>query len=110
VSAGKFGDTSALQLTDDDLVAALSADLVTTMGLAAPPVASRVTRWIDALPQFRPGHLGRVRDWRARLALRAPGVVLAGAAYDGLGLPACIRQGRHAAEAALADPNVGARS
>jgi protoporphyrinogen oxidase len=29
-------------------------------------------------------------------------VVLAGAAYDGLGLPACIRQGRQAAALALA--------
>lgn len=101
VSAGRFGDRAALELTDDDLVAALGADLATTMGLATPPVASRVTRWIDALPQFRPGHLGRVRDWRARLTVRAPGVVLAGAAYDGLGLPACVRQGREAAQAAL---------
>jgi oxygen-dependent protoporphyrinogen oxidase len=81
----------------------------TTIGLAAPPVASRVTRWIDALPQYRPGHLSRVRDWRARLSAQAPGVVLAGAAYDGLGLPACVRQGRDAAQAALADPGVGAR-
>jgi oxygen-dependent protoporphyrinogen oxidase len=101
VSAGRFGDRAALDLTDDDLVAALGADLVTTVGLASPPVASRVTRWIDGLPQFRPGHLGRVRDWRAQLTAGAQGVVLAGAAYDGLGLPACIRQGRHAARAAL---------
>jgi oxygen-dependent protoporphyrinogen oxidase len=101
VSAGRFGDRAALDLDDDDLVAALGADLATTVGLATPPVASRVTRWIDGLPQFRPGHLGRVREWRARLTADAPGVVLAGAAYDGLGLPACIRQGRHAAEAAV---------
>ncbi len=108
VSAGRFGDSAALALDDDDLVVALNADLATTVGLTAPPVASRVTRWIDGLPQFRPGHLGRVRDWRARLGDRAPGVVLAGAAYDGLGLPACIRQGREAAQAALADGGRGA--
>jgi oxygen-dependent protoporphyrinogen oxidase len=101
VSAGRSGDRAALELSDDDLVAALGADLATTIGLATPPVASRVTRWIDALPQFRPGHLGRVHDWRARLMARAPGVLLAGAAYDGLGLPACVRQGRQVAQAAL---------
>jgi oxygen-dependent protoporphyrinogen oxidase len=38
----------------------------------------------------------------ANLAATAPGLVLAGAAYRGLGLPACIRQGRAAAAAALA--------
>jgi oxygen-dependent protoporphyrinogen oxidase len=97
VSAGRFGDTAALELGDDDLVEALTADLATTVGLAAPPVESRVTRWIDGLPQFPPGHLGRVRAWRAGVHADAPGVVLAGAAYDGLGLPACIRQGRAAA-------------
>jgi oxygen-dependent protoporphyrinogen oxidase len=110
VSAGRFGDRTALELSDDDLVVALGADLATTIGLAEPPVASRVTRWIDALPQYRPGHLSRVRDWRARLRTHAPGVVLGGAAYDGLGLPACVRQGREAAQAALTDPSVGARS
>ncbi len=109
VSAGRFGDTAALELSDDDLVAALAADLGTTIGLSAAPVARRVTRWFDGLPQFRPGHLDRVRDWRERVGARAPGIVLAGAAYDGLGLPACIRQGRRAAHAALVDPSAGAQ-
>lgn len=99
VSAGKYGDTHALGLSDDDLVAALVVDLGTTMGLRAAPVASRVTRWIDGLPQFRPGHPARVARWRAELASVAPGVHLAGAAFDGLGLPACVRQGRSAAAA-----------
>jgi oxygen-dependent protoporphyrinogen oxidase len=101
-SAGRFGDTAALELDDDDLVAAVVADLATTIGLTGLPVESRVTRWIDGLPQFRPGHLGRVRAWRADVHASAPGIVLAGAAYDGLGLPTCIRQGRRAAQAVLA--------
>lgn len=99
-SAGRYGDTAALDLPDEDLVAALTVDLTTTMGLTGAPIEHRVTRWWDGLPQFRPGHLGRVRDWRAAVAEHAPGVILAGASYDGLGLPACVRQGRHAAEAA----------
>lgn len=97
VSAGRHGDTAALDLSDHDLVAVLTDDLADTMGTDGAPVAARVTRWTDALPQYRPGHLGRVRAWRAELADTAPGVVVAGAAFDGLGLPACIRQGRTAA-------------
>ena len=101
-STGRYGDTAPLELTDRDLVDALVTDLGTTMGLAEAPIEHRVTRWWDGLPQFRPGHLGRVRAWRAAVDEQAPGVVLAGAAYDGLGLPACVRQGRHAALAASA--------
>jgi len=99
VSAGRYGDTHALDLDDDELVRAIGIDLGTTMGLASDPVASRVTRWIDGLPQFRPGHPSRVAQWRAALADAAPGLHLAGAACDGLGLPACVRQGRVAAAA-----------
>jgi oxygen-dependent protoporphyrinogen oxidase len=99
VSAGKFGDTHALELDDPSLVEALGVDLETTMGINAPPLASRVTRWIDGLPQYQPGHPARVAAWRAGVSAEAPGIHLAGAAYDGLGLPACIRQGRQAAAA-----------
>src|SRR5690606_15096642 len=101
-SAGRHGDTAALDLTDRELVDAVMADLATTMGVSGSPVEQRVTRCHDALPQFRPGHLERVRGWRADVEDRAPGIVLAGAAYDGLGLPACVRQGRRAADLATA--------
>jgi oxygen-dependent protoporphyrinogen oxidase len=99
VSAGKFGDTHALELDDPSLVEALGVDLEATMGIDAAPITWRVTRWIDALPQYQPGHPARVAAWRAGVSAAAPGVHLAGAAYDGLGLPACIRQGRQAASA-----------
>jgi oxygen-dependent protoporphyrinogen oxidase len=99
VSAGKHGDTHALELDDPSLVEALGVDLETTMGIDAAPIAWRVTRWIDALPQYQPGHPARVAAWRAGVSAEAPGVHLAGAAYDGLGLPACIRQGRQVATA-----------
>jgi len=97
VSAGKHGDTHALELSDDELVAAIAIDLGVTMGVSGAPITSRVSRWNDGLPQFTPGHMGRVATWRAATASEAPGLHLAGAAYDGLGLPACIRQGRLAA-------------
>jgi protoporphyrinogen/coproporphyrinogen III oxidase len=94
VSAGRHHDRRALGLDDDELVAALMDDLAATMGVSAAPTVIRVTRWRDALPQFRPGHLERVRSWRDRLADECRDLVVGGAAFDGLGLPACIRQGR----------------
>jgi oxygen-dependent protoporphyrinogen oxidase len=57
-----------------------------------------VTRWDDALPQYRVGHAELVR--RARTALTdTPGLALAGAAYDGVGVASCIASGQSAARA-----------
>jgi protoporphyrinogen/coproporphyrinogen III oxidase len=103
VSAGRHGDTRALELDDTELVRRLVADLATSMGMDGRPSASRVSRWVEGLPQFRPGHLARVDSWRAELADATPGVVVAGACYDGLGLPACVRQGRAAATHLVGD-------
>jgi oxygen-dependent protoporphyrinogen oxidase len=106
-SAGRHGDAAALDLDDADLVAAVTRDLTTSMGLTSAPTASRTTRWHDGLPQFRPGHLARVASWREEVATEAPGIALAGAAYDGLGLPTCIRQGRRAALDLVGPPTDG---
>lgn len=96
-SAGRSGDRRALELEDAELAARVTEELRPILGLTGAPTAVRVTRWDRALPQFRPGHLDRVAAWRSTLAAEAPGLVLAGAGYDGLGIPACIRQGRAAA-------------
>ena len=66
------------------------------MGFTGEFVDLRITRWNDALPQFRPGHLGRVQALRSELDQQARGLIVAGAAHDGLGIPSCIRQARQA--------------
>jgi oxygen-dependent protoporphyrinogen oxidase len=97
-SLGRYGDERVLHTEDEHLVDIVGADLVALAGVAGRPVASRVTRWGGGLPQYTPGHLDRVR--RARSAL-PPGLVLCGAAYDGVGIPACVRSGREAAAGLL---------
>ncbi|MBW3667975.1 MAG: protoporphyrinogen oxidase [Actinobacteria bacterium] len=94
VSAGRAGDERALRLDDDTLVARLHEELVELAGVGGGPVTARVHRWVDGFPQYAVGHLDRVA--RIERALPA-GVALAGAAYRGLGIPACIQQGRAAA-------------
>ncbi len=59
-------------------------------------VDSRVVRWGGGLPQYAVGHLDLVRRLRAAVA-RHPGLAVAGAAYDGVGVPAVARSGREAA-------------
>lgn len=83
-------------MDDDELVAALRADLSTTMGIDADPVAVRACRWALGFTQYRVGHLDLVARIESALERDCPGLTVAGAAYRGLGLPACIRQGREA--------------
>ncbi|MGW7428839.1 protoporphyrinogen oxidase [Streptomyces sp. NPDC054861] len=105
-SVGRYGEEEQVHRDDADLVAASAKDLAAATGLAARPVATTVTRWIDGLPQYPVGHLDRVA--RAREAVAAlPGLRLAGAAYDGVGIPACIASAHRAADELLADASAG---
>ena len=107
ISAGRDGDEHALGLDDADLTAAVLVDLERQVGLEGEPTAVRITRWWQGLPQYAPGHVERVDRLLAALAHDAPGIHVAGAAYRGLGLPACIAQGQAAARAALATVGQG---
>lgn len=101
VSAGRWGDGRAGALDDAELLSLLHHELTHALGLRREPLAGRVTRWPAAFPQYRPGHLGRVARIEAALARDIPGVLVAGAAFRGVGVPACIAQGRAAARRAL---------
>jgi protoporphyrinogen/coproporphyrinogen III oxidase len=95
-SVGRIGEEALLQRADEDLVAVAAAELVAATGVRGAPVAHRVTRWGGALPQYTVGHLDRVATIRAAVAVR-PGLAVCGAAYEGVGIPACIGTARAAA-------------
>jgi oxygen-dependent protoporphyrinogen oxidase len=86
------------ELDDADLEAVVREELAALLGITAPPELVRIHRHAEAMPQYRVGHLvlmGRIED---RLG-RHPGLVVAGSAYRGIGIPDCIRSGEAAAEA-----------
>jgi oxygen-dependent protoporphyrinogen oxidase len=95
-SVGRFGDDAALAREDDDLTAAVVADVADLLGLARPePLQTHVVRWVDGLPQYLVGHASRVAAIRSAVEA-VPGLAVAGAAYGGVGVPACIRDARRA--------------
>ncbi|MEU7902137.1 protoporphyrinogen oxidase [Actinoplanes sp. NPDC049118] len=100
-SLGRAGEEARLQHDDAALAATAHAELGALIGgPLPPPVASWVQRWGGGLPQYAPGHLDRVARARAALADR-PGLALAGAAYDGVGIVACVASGESAADDVL---------
>lgn len=100
-SVGRHGEEQVLHRADPDLVALVGAEVAALTGLPAAPAVSRVSRWGGALPQYAVGHVERVARIRAAVAA-VPGLAVCGAAYDGVGVPACIRSGYAAAAAVLA--------
>jgi len=84
------------------LIQAIADELAEIAGFSARPKFSRVFRWPRAMAQYPVGHRERVEELRGRVA-GIPGLHVAGNAYDGIGIPDCIRLGKVAAEKIAAD-------
>ncbi|MET7612908.1 protoporphyrinogen oxidase [Streptomyces seoulensis] len=106
-SVGRHHETEILQRDDAGLVQVARHDLRVATGLDAEPVATRVTRWTDGLPQYPVGHHARVARVREHIA-KLPGLAVCGAQYDGVGIPACIASA-HAAVDQLGGDLTGVR-
>ncbi|MEU0567550.1 protoporphyrinogen oxidase [Nonomuraea sp. NPDC005983] len=95
-SIGRVGEEHLLQRDDTELVSLATAEMADVQGAHGLPVDTRVSRWGGALPQYNVGHLDRIARVRAAVAVE-PGLAVCGAAYDGLGIPACVSTARTAA-------------
>jgi oxygen-dependent protoporphyrinogen oxidase len=92
-SVGRLGEETVLQREDAELAALAAADLATATGVRGEPADVRVTRWGGGLPQYSVGHLDRIARIRAGVS-ELPGLAICGAAFDGVGIPACIASAR----------------
>jgi oxygen-dependent protoporphyrinogen oxidase len=101
LSFGRFGDDVARAADDGQLLQWGVEDLATVFGVAVDPIDAHVQRWIDAMPQYGPGHRRLVAEIRGNL----PGTLaLAGNYLDGIGVPACIASGTAAAASLVTSP------
>lgn len=99
LSFGRFGDDVAHRVGDDDLLSWAADDLADVFGVTNEPFDCRVHRWIDAMPQYGPGHGGLVAELRASLP---QSLAVAGAYLDGIGVPACVAAATRAAASLVA--------
>ncbi|MGW2014432.1 protoporphyrinogen oxidase [Streptomyces sp. NPDC001927] len=99
-SLGRAGNDTVSSLTDRQLIRATLADLTAAIGPLGGPLATEVTRWDRGLPQYHVGHRERVRRIRGGLAGH-PDLAVCGAAYDGVGVSACVASGFTAARAVM---------
>ncbi len=103
---GGAKNEALLDQSDEVLVATVRRELseilgARVMGPHIPAEATQVSRWRRAMAQYAVGHQERMNRVKERVA-NLPGLRLAGNAYDGIGIPDCIRTGRNAAKELMA--------
>ena len=94
LSYGRFGDDLARNAGDEDLLEWAARDMAAVFGVAVEPVDCHVQRWIDAMPQYGPGHPDVVAELKAGLPAT---LAVAGGYLDGIGVPACVAAATRAA-------------
>ena len=97
---GAVGEEDILDADDDDLIEACARHLSAAVNLPGRPEHAGVVRWPASMPQYEVGHLDRVASIRAALPA---GIVVAGQAYDGVGVPDCVRAANETAEQVATD-------
>ncbi|MDA1039271.1 MAG: protoporphyrinogen oxidase [Planctomycetota bacterium] len=96
VFVGGALDPGAAQLDDTALLARVRYEAADLLGIRGEPKLTQIDRWHAAMPQYHVGHVSRVAAIRARAAT-LPRLALAGAAYEGVGIPQVIASGQRAA-------------
>ncbi len=102
LSYGRYGAAEVVGESDGDLVARARGDLYALLGVDAAPVDVHVQRWRGGLPQYGAGHEDRVAAIETAVA-GLPALGVAGSAWHGVGVPACIGGARAAAESVVGD-------
>lgn len=100
VFVGGFRDPSRLASTDEELVTVGREELARLLDVRAEPLFTRVFRYEQGNAQPIVGHADQVLRIRKR-GERHPGLWFAGAAFDGVGIPDCVRQANDAAALVL---------
>jgi protoporphyrinogen/coproporphyrinogen III oxidase len=84
-------------LDEELMIDAVRKDLKDLLGIKTAPLFTLVEKWPKSMAQYHVGHLSRIDRIRERLR-HVPTLQLAGNAYNGAGIPDCIRSGTNAAE------------
>ncbi|HEY7354303.1 MAG TPA: protoporphyrinogen oxidase [Terriglobales bacterium] len=99
---GGSRDETILQLSDQEIEQVAQAELRQILGITARPLFVKIYRWPKAMAQYEVGHKARVEKIR-QVVSGMRGLALAGNAYNGIGIPDCVRSGSEAASKLLSE-------
>lgn len=85
-----------LDRSDDHLLGIAKKEVEELFGPSSLPRWQSLVRWNDAMPQYMVGHNTTIQSVRDALA-DEPSLRLVGNAYDGVGVPQCVRLAKQTA-------------
>ncbi|MEK5078360.1 protoporphyrinogen oxidase [Solibacillus sp. FSL W7-1436] len=85
-------------MSDEELTKVALEDIRLSLGIEAEPTVVNVTKWIDQMPRYDLAHNEALSEVIQQLGTDYPNVLLAGCAYFGVGIGACISNGKKTAE------------
>lgn len=85
-----------LDLDDERLLQIARQEIKALLGVTSLPRWQKLVRWNQAMPQYLIGHTEKVQSIRAEIS-KHPGLYLIGNAYEGVGVPQCIRMAKQTA-------------
>lgn len=89
---------SMKNMSEEELVEVALQDIKMSLKLTGKPEVIEVTKWNDQMPNYNLAHGDAIQSLTAKMAGEMPNVVLAGCSYYGVGIVACIKNGRETAE------------
>ncbi|QKS70756.1 protoporphyrinogen oxidase [Paenalkalicoccus suaedae] len=93
---GRASDEAIVYESDEVIMEAVKRDFKDIMGIEESPSFYKIKRFEQSMPQYEVNHGNKIASVREKLKETLPGVVLAGASYNGIGLPDCVNQAKQA--------------
>ena len=85
-------------MSEEELTVVALEDVRKSLGIEEKPVVVNVTKWIDQMPKYDLAHHGALKGLTAELEGKYPNLSLAGCSYFGVGIGACIQNGKSVGE------------
>lgn len=85
-------------MTDEELAAVALEDVRKSLGIEEKPTIVDVTKWIDQMPKYDLAHREALQGLVRELEKNYPNLSIAGCSYFGVGIGACIQNGKKIGE------------
>lgn len=85
-------------MSDEELAAVALEDVRKSLGIEEQPTVINVTKWIDQMPKYDLAHREALQGLVQELQENYPNLSIAGCSYFGVGIGACIQNGKKIGE------------
>ena len=89
------------KMSEEELVKVAMKDIEKSLGIKVHPKAVNITKWNQLMPNYTLQHPEAIASLNTEMEALYPGVILAGCSYYGVGISACITNGKETAESIM---------